>query len=74
MSARYQSGEVRKSDNGLPLPVSKFATVDIGATLPIRAGISLQTGVKNLLDRNYYYWEGLPEEGRNWYLTLRYKF
>jgi outer membrane receptor protein involved in Fe transport len=30
--------------------------------------------VKNLLDRNYFYWAGFPEEGRNWYLTLRYTF
>jgi iron complex outermembrane receptor protein len=34
----------------------------------------MQAGVKNLFDRNYYYWEGFPEEGRNWYLTLRYTF
>jgi iron complex outermembrane receptor protein len=74
VSARYEAGEIGMSDNGLPLPVSKFATVDLGATLPIRAGMSLQAGVKNLFDRNYYYWEGFPEEGRNWYFTLRYKF
>jgi iron complex outermembrane receptor protein len=74
VSARYQAGTVGMSDNSLPLPVSKFATVDLEATVPIRAGISVQTGLKNLLDRNYYYWEGFPEAGRTWYLTLRYKF
>ena len=62
------------SDNGMPLPASKFATVDLGTTLPIRAGAAMQFGVKNLFDRDYYYWEGFPEEGRNWYLTLRYAF
>jgi iron complex outermembrane receptor protein len=48
--------------------------VDLGATAPIRVGMSVQAGVKNLLDRNYYYWEGSPDAGRNWYLNLRYRF
>ena len=74
VTARYLSGAAGMSDNGLPLPVSKFAAVDLGATAPIRAGLSVQAGVKNLLDRNYYYWEGFPETGRNWYLNLRYRF
>jgi iron complex outermembrane recepter protein len=30
--------------------------------------------VKNLFDRNYYYQEGYPEPGRNWYVNLRYRF
>jgi hypothetical protein len=25
-------------------------------------------------DRNYYYVAGYPEEGRNWFLNLRYRF
>ena len=74
LSARYQSGIVAMSDNGLSLPASKFATFDLGSIVPIRAGATMQIGLKNLLDRNYYYWEGFPEEGRNWYLTLRYTF
>jgi iron complex outermembrane receptor protein len=74
ISARYLSGVVGMSDNGFPLPVSKFATVDLGATAPIRAGLSVQAGLKNLLDRNYYYWEGFPEAGRTWYLNARYRF
>ena len=49
------------SDNGLPLPASTFTTVDVGATLPIRYGVSVQAGVKNLTDANYYYWEGFSE-------------
>ena len=36
--------------------------------------MSLQAGVKNLLDRNYYYTAGYPEEGRNWFFNLRYHF
>jgi iron complex outermembrane receptor protein len=30
--------------------------------------------VKNLFDRNYYFNAGYPEEGRNWYFNLRYRF
>ena len=74
VSARYQSGAVGMSDNGLPLPPATFTTVDLGGTLPLRAGVSVQGGVKNLLDRNYYYWEGFPEQGRSGYVTLRYVF
>ena len=74
MSSRYESGIVAMSDNNLPLPAAKFATVDIGTMIPIRAGMVVQAGVKNLLDRNYYYWEGFPEQGRNLYLNVRYTF
>jgi outer membrane receptor protein involved in Fe transport len=74
VSARHQSGAVGMSDNGLPLPPATFATVDLGGTLPLRAGVSVQGGVKNLFDRNYYYWEGFPEQGRSGYVTLRYAF
>ena len=74
VSARHESGAVGMSDNNLPLPAATFTTVDLGATLPVRAGLSVQAGVKNLFDRNYYYWEGFPESGRNAYVTLRYAF
>jgi iron complex outermembrane receptor protein len=57
------------------LPYSEsYATTDIFAKVPTGAGIGLQGGVKNLLDRNYYYTAGYPEEGRNWILNLRYHF
>jgi iron complex outermembrane recepter protein len=74
VSARYQSEAVGMSDNGLPLPAATFMTVDLGGTLPLRGGVSVQGGVKNLFDRTYYYWEGFPEQGRNAYVTLRYVF
>jgi iron complex outermembrane receptor protein len=73
-SARHQNGIVAMSDNGLPLPVANFTTADIGGTMRIRTGLSLQAGVKNVSDANYYYWEGFPEAGRTAYVTLRYAF
>jgi iron complex outermembrane receptor protein len=46
----------------------------LGGSFPIRAGLKVQIGVKNLFDRNYYYEEGFPEPGRSWYLNTRYAF
>jgi iron complex outermembrane receptor protein len=51
-----------------------FATLDLGVVAPIRSGITLQAGIKNVLDRNYAFTAGYPEEGRNWYANLRYRF
>jgi iron complex outermembrane receptor protein len=74
LSARHLAGIVAMSDNGLPLPEATFTTIDVGGTLPIRNGLSVQAGVKNLADARYYYWEGFPEAGRTISMTLRYAF
>jgi iron complex outermembrane recepter protein len=73
-TVQYQSGAVGMSDNGLPLPANAFATIDLAAVVPIATRLTVQGGVKNLLDRDYYYWEGFPEPGRNGYVTLRFVF
>lgn len=57
-----------------PINSTSFGTVDLGAVAPIYSGMSLQVGLKNLFDRNYYYTPGYPEAGRNWYFNMRYKF
>jgi iron complex outermembrane receptor protein len=74
ISARHLTDIAAMSDNGLSLPAATFTTCDIGGTLPIRGGVALQAGVKNVTDANYYYWEGFPEAGRTAYVTLRYAF
>jgi iron complex outermembrane receptor protein len=51
-----------------------FGTMDIGAIVPAYQKFTVQAGIRNLLDRNYYYVAGYPEEGRNWFLNLRYQF
>jgi iron complex outermembrane receptor protein len=51
-----------------------FATVDLGFLAPIYKRTTVQAGVKNVMDRNYFYTAGYPEEGRNWYVNLRYRF
>jgi len=80
LNERYESGLLLQdttyaTTSPLFLPYSEsYATTDLIAVVPIRAGISLQAGVKNLLDRNYYYTAGYPEEGRNWFFNMRYRF
>jgi iron complex outermembrane receptor protein len=56
------------------IPMSHFATWDVGGTVPLYKGATLQAGVKNLLDRNYYQTLDIPEEGRNWFVNMRYRF
>jgi iron complex outermembrane receptor protein len=77
-TARYEAGAFNtvtlKSGSLLVVPASKFATMDIGAIFPIMKGMKAHVGIKNLLDRNYYYQEGFPEPGRNWYVNTRYEF
>jgi iron complex outermembrane receptor protein len=76
---RYEGGIIlqdttyRTAPDNFPFATS-YGTVDIGAVVPLAEGFSLQVGVKNLFDRNYYYTAGYPEAGRNWYLNGRYRF
>jgi iron complex outermembrane receptor protein len=74
VSARHLAGIIAMSDNGLPLPQATFTRMDVSGTMPIGLGVSVQAGVKNLTDANYYYWEGFPEAGRTGYATIRYAF
>ncbi len=80
VNERYESGLTLQdttyaTNSPLFLPYSEsYASTDVFAVVPIRAGITLRAGVKNLLDRNYYYTAGYPEEGRNWFFNLRYHF
>ena len=57
-----------------PIALSHFATWDLGGSMTIYKGAVAQAGVKNLLDRNYYQTLDIPEEGRNWFINMRYTF
>ena len=37
-------------------------------------GLQMESGVNNILDRNYTLTEGYPEQGRNYYFSLLYQF
>jgi len=74
---RYEGGITLQDTTYNPatnLFAVSYATVDLGAVIPVRAGLTVHAGVRNLLDRNYYYTAGFPEEGRNWFLNLRCRF
>ncbi len=77
VTARYEGGNDIVDTNGGSSALyyqAPVATFDIGAIIPVRKRFTVQAGVKNLLDRNYYYAAGYPEAGRNWYFNTRYSF
>jgi iron complex outermembrane receptor protein len=74
---RYEGGIFLQDSTYSPAKPAyggSYGTVDLGTVVPVYAGMSLQAGLKNLFDRNYYYTAGYPEAGRNWYFNLRYRF
>ncbi len=73
-AARYESGRIDTDNSGNLVPASNYATIDFGGIIPVVGGMDLQAGVKNLFDRLYYYREGFPQAGRNWYFNMRYRF
>jgi iron complex outermembrane receptor protein len=80
ISARYEGGLTLQdttyaTSSPLFQPFSEsFATLDLGAIVPVYKRTKVQMGIKNVFDRNYYYTAGYPEEGRNWFLNLRCQF
>jgi iron complex outermembrane receptor protein len=73
-TVRYESGAFTVDSKNVIFPASRFVTADWGLTIPLSHIASLQGGIKNVLDRNYYYQEGYPEAGRNFYTNLRFRF
>jgi len=73
-TARYESGRIDTDNSGNLVPASKYGTLDFGGIIPVVKEMDLQVGIRNLFDRFYYYREGFPQSGRNWYLNMRYRF
>jgi iron complex outermembrane receptor protein len=80
VNQRYESGillqDTTYPTNSPPFsPRSEaYATTDLIGIVPIRSKMSVQAGINNLFDRNFYYTAGYPEPGRNWFVNLRYRF
>jgi iron complex outermembrane receptor protein len=51
-----------------------YTTVNLAVTVPMAYGLDVRAGVNNVFDREYYYTAGYPEIGRNWRLSLHYRF
>ena len=45
-----------------------------GGSVQLTRRAGLRAGVDTLLDRNYSLVDGYPEEGRNAYVNLRFRF
>lgn len=80
LNERYESGLILQDTNlAATTPfyqpfAETFATTDLPAMIPVHKGVTVHAGVKNLLDRNYYYRAGYPQEGRHWSFNLRYQY
>lgn len=70
----YEGGRWNSNDAGRVLRAPSFATVGIGGTARVFERAEIQAGMNNLLDRNYFYAEGYPEAGRNFFVNLRCRF
>jgi len=72
-SLRYESD--RYVDNTDSRVTTKdFTVMNLKVNYEIQKDIELSAGINNITDKYYYYTEGQPEAGRNYYANLRYKF
>jgi iron complex outermembrane recepter protein len=66
-SSRYSSSNgVRKADG--------FFVVDTKVMWEAFSGFVAEAGINNITDENYALDEGFPEPGRNYFVSLRYRF
>ena len=51
-----------------------FLLSNIKASVKVLKSFAIEAGIDNLFDADYCYYEGYPEEGRNYSIKLRYSF
>ena len=61
-------------DGGKTVKLSGFGNSNAKLIYEPFSGLSLEAGISNLFDKNYYYQAGYPEEGRVYFGNIRYKF
>lgn len=71
-SAEYDSDRTSSTD-GRRI-ASEFGIANVKLAWNVVRNTNVEFGVNNLFDRNYEYIEGYPEEGRNYFLNILYKF
>jgi len=54
--------------------LSGFGTTDAKITYAFKQGLSIDVGVSNIFDKNYYLTEGYVEEGRVYFANVKYSF
>jgi len=72
--SRYEAARPVQNDAGRIHRLGSFVTLNAGAAYRLRGGLEMQAGISNLLDRAYFLADGYPEEGRNVFCKLRYRF
>lgn len=65
-ASRYSSSIGTKVDG--------FWLCNLDAQVALPRGFGLNAGVRNVFDENYELGEGYPEEGRNYYVSVQYRF
>ena len=63
----YQDGDAYTT-------IPSFGVTNMKVTYHFTPEFSVDAGVNNLFDRNYYYAEGYPEQGRVYFGNLKYSF
>lgn len=51
-----------------------FGVTEAKLSYEINKNINIDAGISNIFDKNYFYTEGYPEEGRLYFANLRYSF
>ena len=69
-SKRYASTDVAHSD----YYNKAYVLADLKVAYRVMKDLEVAVGAKNLLDKNYSYSYGYPQEGRSYYANFRYKF
>ena len=72
--SRYEGARPVQNDAGRLVRLGSFVVLNVSAACRLARGLELQAGASNLLDRAYYLADGYPEEGRNVFTKLRYRF
>jgi len=68
-STEYNSSRVSTS-YGVHTP--EFTLVNLSTSVKVWKYLSIEGGLNNAFDKNYSLVEGYPEEGRNFFITLRF--
>lgn len=72
-SVLYQS-RWRTTDTGNGLPIGGDFIANLKVRFAVTEQTMLEAGVNNLFDRLYFYDDGYPAEGRNFFVTARHRF
>ena len=61
-------------DGAKTIKLSGFGNTNAKIIYNVTKQLSLEAGVSNIFDKNYYYQAGYPEEGRLFFSNMRYQF